>query len=663
MDDLNQFIYYALKSDIFDPLTEHNLPQSRLKGLCVRSSQMGYTSIEQIKKYIYEMRIFHDNYWSSSYYKYKCQQCLTKHWLNSSSKLNLLDDDNVYKEFAIGIEKLSKYILINCRVTTMQTQFLSKKNKNLITSDIQSNRILIVGASSSGLISALAIFRSGLLGSARFYIDQISIIEKRNSYSRKQWFDLIGKPFYNTLDVLFDQFAFDTQTISYVKETNDNLTTILLPASVLERFLAKTVVSTGISISYNHEYVGYCKSFENIAVILNNSLIKIKNKNIDPQIWNCGQNILNLTIDDEDIDQFKRKYEIHNINKDMFKIEQFSLIIGCDGTKSRVRSMYKMGWYQHNGPINIGRFVDSSKDRMKKNVGVMVDNLHQLSLLVNFKTIKYSDSSLFDENNPYDSHNCPKLKHGSDNRILDPWSAGFNTKGVETVFKRFYHNDCQVQILLSKSLGDKLNDSLIWSIVYNVSRHYLVNPPSTIKQLQDKYLVSSNEKFIIGDGKFATDKQQILLLNHTVFLPKRSIKVINAINDSLGIVLLIGDSSMKSHYRLGVGINRLIDFWDSYLHFYRNIKETMLGRKKLIDYIVDFTKSIESKLQYFVEFQASTIYLESYCGFIIFFEQDIDNLNEAQLLTIRDIQNGEYLQLNMRQQIKLIEKCVQQYKT
>ena len=677
MQDLEEFIYYALKSDIFDPLTEYNLPQSRLRGLCVITSQQEFISSQQVKQYMYSMRIFHENYWSSPYFMQRCQQCLEQHWMNKSSPLSLIHDHGHYNfsQFAIGIDKLSKYVFTNCQINSRQTEFLSKRKRlkesdsNSITSIGNSNRILIVGGSSAGLISALAMFRSGLLGKARFYIDQVSIIDKRDSYSRKQWFDLIGKPFYHSLNVLFDEFAFDTQYVSYVKEVNDNLTTVLLPSSVLERFLAKTVTMTGINIEYNHQYLGYCQQFENVAVILNNTLIDKNNPlidyNIKPKIWNCGNDILNLNINDRDIQKLKTNNGIYNINKNMFRFEQFSVIIGSDGTKSGVRDMYKMGWYQQN-IINIARFVSDSKDRMDKNIPLIIDNLQQLSLLVNFKTIRHSDPNLFDENNPYESHNCPALKFGNDDRILDPWSASFHVDGVHTVFKRFYYNDCQMQILLNQQSGKQLmdfrkeNTDLLWSIVFNTTKHYLQNPPSTMQELQNKYLVSSFGTE--GDGNFATGNKQILFLNHSIFLPERSIKVVKTTNDSFGIVLLIGDSSMKSHYRLGVGINRIMDSYYDYVEFYRDIKQKMFGDKELIDFIVDFAKDIESKLQYFVEFQASTIVMESYCDFIIFFNE-IDNLNEAQILTKRDREYHDYVRLSsLKEQINLIKTCIAKYK-
>lgn len=78
----------------------------------------------------------------------------------------------------------------------------------------------------------------------------VSIIDKRNTYSRQQWFDLIGQPFYSTLDVLFNEMAFDTQEPpNYVKEVNDNLTTVLMPSSVLERFLAKQSIWSELTLN------------------------------------------------------------------------------------------------------------------------------------------------------------------------------------------------------------------------------------------------------------------------------------------------------------------------------------------------------------------------------------------------------------------------------
>ena len=230
-------------------------------------------------------------------------------------------------------------------------------------------------------------------------------------------------------------------------------------------------------------------------------------------------------------------------------------------------------------------------------------------------------------------------------------------EGVHTVFKRFYYNDCQMQILLNKQMGDKVRQEgkeytdLVYSIVLNTTKHYLKNPPTTTSELLDKHLVSAKD----NGGNYATQRRQIMFLNHTIILPKRSIKKIEN-----GLVILKGDASMKAHYRLGVGINRILYSYHSYIDFYYNVKQHMLGKMKLVDYIVDFAKEIESKLMYFVEFQASTIFLEPYCDFILFFTRN-ENLLLAQTIAIKDYKINDYIQTSRKQQMKLIEACIEKY--
>ena len=64
---LDAVLHYALQPDIFDPLTDYNLPQSRLRGLCVATSQKQLNSTKQIQDHIYSMRIFHEQYWSAPF--------------------------------------------------------------------------------------------------------------------------------------------------------------------------------------------------------------------------------------------------------------------------------------------------------------------------------------------------------------------------------------------------------------------------------------------------------------------------------------------------------------------------------------------------------------------------------------------------------------------
>ena len=138
-----------------------------------------------------------------------------------------------------------------------------------------------------------------------------------------------------------------------------------------------------------------------------------------------------------------------------------------------------------------------------------------------------------------------------------------------------------------------------------------------------------------------------------------TMEVIGKGNDE-AIVLLVGDASMKSHYRLGVGINRILDSYHESIRFYHNVKRTMLGEAKLSEFIVEFARYIEGKLQYFVEFQASTIFMEAFCDFIVFFNP-MNDLNLAQNLVRRDRATHDYVQMRSTERKKSIEKCMDRH--
>ena len=74
---------------------------------------------------------------------------------------------------------------------------------------------------------------------------------------------------------------------------------------------------------------------------------------------------------------------------------------------------------------------------------------------------------------------------------------------------------------------------------------------------------------------------------------------------------------MRAQYRLGVGISAIMDGMDQYIEFYNNLKATFLEKKTLIQFIVDYARWVEGHLTNLVQFQASTIFLECYCHFVV----------------------------------------------
>ena len=208
-----------------------------------------------------------------------------------------------------------------------------------------------------------------------------------------------------------------------------------------------------------------------------------------------------------------------------------------------------MGWHRDN-IFDIGRFVKvelENKKNKKENqmiqnakVPIKKEKLRQISLLVNFKNNysghrfksmhqkqqetekkqkqninNKSDSNTITPKNMYDF--CPELVVSSiDGRVIDPWSASFYVRGVDSVFKRFYFFDCQMQILLTQEYGQKIiklknkgnllkkqNETefnmlnqLLWDIIFNATCFYLNNPPQNISDLTDNYLIT--QKTISG---------------------------------------------------------------------------------------------------------------------------------------------------------------------
>ena len=81
------------------------------------------------------------------------------------------------------------------------------------------------------------------------------------------------------------------------------------------------------------------------------------------------------------------------------------------------------------------------------------NGVRQVSVLINFKPVVGREEVRASE------HRCPKEKMYN-GKLLDPWAIGFHpivgtgtpdqtttTDGVYAVFKRFYYDSCQMQIL------------------------------------------------------------------------------------------------------------------------------------------------------------------------------------------------------------------------
>eukprot|EP01084_Bolivina_argentea_P313104 542172_1 len=225
---LQQMLYYGLTADVFDGDSDYdwncgfNNPLLSLRKVC-KSILFQNVSIKHIKRLIIENA--YPN--SSSIINHNMLNCLLKDCklLNNSVIQNLITD----------MDKLSHFLQSNCR-------------HDIYINDIKNDeKIVVIGGSSSGLITTLAAFHSGV------NINNIIVIEKRSSYLRDIWFDLYDKPFYIGKELLNNNFAFNTQNSEKYIETAENMEIYVMRAQILERFLAKIVYLIGIDIKYNHK--------------------------------------------------------------------------------------------------------------------------------------------------------------------------------------------------------------------------------------------------------------------------------------------------------------------------------------------------------------------------------------------------------------------------
>ena len=129
---------------------------------------------------------------------------------------------------------------------------------------------------------------------------------------------------------------------------------------------------------------------------------------------------------------------IKNIKNDKDFTLKFKYLVGSDGMKSKVRSLFNISYNLQTQILYNDKLYD-------------IRDLYETSLIVNYK----SDPSLKDDNN---TNFCPSLEL-IDDAVIDPWSITFEYDIIDAVFKRFYFHHCQLQILLNHKI--KMNIIMI----------------------------------------------------------------------------------------------------------------------------------------------------------------------------------------------------------
>ena len=131
---------------------------------------------------------------------------------------------------------------------------------------------------------------------------------------------------------------------------------------------------------------------------------------------------------------------------------------------------------------------------------------------------------------PNEDGSCPSLRRDGEGKILDPYYPGFDmfgTYGVTSVFKRFFHNHCELQVFFSSGAkGIRKDDSDILDAVLDVLVERGGNEGEVEVEMMKRFSVLPRRLDVIG-GEIGGKKDFIV----------------------------VGDAALSAHYRLGIGVN------------------------------------------------------------------------------------------------------------
>ena len=582
---LSQVLYYGLAADAFDGESDYNdalylNPMQTLRAIC--TSIIPSDDIHEV-----QFKIIENVYFSTPFF---LQNALALHFKGQSP----------------DFIKLSTFLRSNCIPQR------SDDDDGFANTPNDHDKLVVVGASSSGLLSVLSAFHSG------FAVDDIIVIERRASYLRDIWFDLYDEPFYVGKRVLKSHFAFNTQISEKWSESVPEMDEIwVMRAQILERFMAKIVYLIGIDIRFNHKVTSSQRT--------------------------ASGSVSRFVLIVKDL-------EMGSVYKQHFK-----WLVGSDGMKSVVRKLFGIE-YRKQSQIRYGTNT------------VEMDEIYERSLIVNFKsngTQSKRQSEGQSEGQNQGESQCPRLELVND-KPIDPWSITFVESEVDAVFKRFYFHHCQLQILLNHRMKLFVRDDPDISdprthltskevayfnhLVLNVTNFYFEAHIESVQQLEREYILKRKQQ----EHLFYAVKNEIFLVDSTL-------KILdgNKQGEQQQVVFMVGDAAMTAHYRLGIGINTILDGFPLYLQLFDALRRSR--RRKSgndSDLLEQIRIKMDERLAEKALFQTTVMWLESVCNLLVFFEFDRPLDSDNMLLYERDHHSFQYNLLSQEKASRLIEECI-----
>ena len=243
---------------------------------------------------------------------------------------------------------------------------------------------------------------------------------------------------------------------------------------------------------------------------------------------------------------------------------KYDIVVGADGTRSAVRNAADIGM---NTLDRFGKF--------------------------RLRDLKQTTTILSLQVDPSTGH-CPSLRkiRQQDVSPFDPAFESIMNGTVTSAWKRWNPPFCEIQVLWTNLFAETQRDHTDEKLL-DLMHVILQNPPNNQKEFRDMLDVRS------GDVNVHTYDVRI----------SRSSRFTKTIQGDVTVVL-IGDAAQSSHYRLGVGINRVFDVVNVFGESISSSSSSITTSAFDEDHFVRGASDVLNWLQYH---QLKAMYFEAYC--------------------------------------------------
>lgn len=475
----------------------------------------------------------------------------------------------------------------------------------------------------------------GLLSALESYMAgaHIVVLESRINYTRNVWFDFYPQPYSTAYDMLV-QLGAKLLQVEYESQRLEQDEVITIRCQLLERFLSQVLVMLkDVTLKYDTQVVHYCPGYV-ISMPTNKAALH-------------------------------KSFDCNGTKFEHATIHSYDLLIAADGTQSLIRKLSKVNAVQV-----------TELQTIHKQKRIQVPHLHQVAWIINFEPQNGS---------------CPKIKIDKDTgRPIDPWYPGFVIPGITSVFKRFYHGHCHLQVVLDQELGDSLFKQYQHAATMKyVKQQSFADAADTLYS----YPIHSTGAEELEWEQFAYPWDMLLslcnLLFHQPFANVQQLKqhlVKRKTNDRYfdmvflnvslyqadpyvvahdqSVLFFVGDALLTSHFRLGIGVNSAFLSYGEWIQFLQALEHDDFAQqttkyKQALQNKIDATKSRLGKM---IQYQATTMFYEAYCNntYLVFAGNPYQDRYGQELFT-RDMVQRQYLPILSDNEsvddIELLQAC------